>query len=181
MRYIQARHCSYVPPACLLAVMLQCDGEGLPGDMQMGALCHYPMVVECCKHHPYCELRTYCNQPSGKYRPSQGGGGPWTPIRAWHAYQLQCVTTHSDCQMCEKPFSGLRRYRCLQIIARRVACYAAWCAEWLMRMQGVLYSHRSNYLQSFTMSMPDACCLTSATTVLAIVPMVGLPPSLFCH
>ena len=40
-------------------------------------------------------------------------------------------------------------------------------------MQGVLYSHRSNYLQSFTMSMPDACCLTSATTVLAIVPMVG--------
>ena len=44
-------------------------------------------------------------------------------------------------------------------------------------MQGVLYSHRSNYLQSFTMSMPDACCLTSATTVLAIVPMVRLLPS----
>ena len=38
-------------------------------------------------------------------------------------------------------------------------------------MQGVLYSHRANFLQSFTMSMPDACCLTSATTVLAIVPM----------
>jgi len=40
-------------------------------------------------------------------------------------------------------------------------------------LQGVLYSHRSNFLQSFTMAMPDASCLTSATTVLAIVPLVS--------
>lgn len=38
-------------------------------------------------------------------------------------------------------------------------------------LQGVLYSHRSNFLQSFTMSMADACGLTAAASVLAIVPM----------
>lgn len=37
-------------------------------------------------------------------------------------------------------------------------------------VQGVLYSHRANFLHAFTVSMPDASCMTSATSVLAVVP-----------
>ena len=38
-------------------------------------------------------------------------------------------------------------------------------------MQGVLYSHRSNYLQAMIVSMPDALELRSDRVCLAIVPM----------
>ncbi len=37
-------------------------------------------------------------------------------------------------------------------------------------LQGVLYSHRANFLHAFTVAMPDASCMTSATSVLAVVP-----------
>jgi len=37
-------------------------------------------------------------------------------------------------------------------------------------MQGVLYSHRANFLHAFTVAMPDASCMTAATSVLAVVP-----------
>ena len=38
-------------------------------------------------------------------------------------------------------------------------------------MQGVLYSHRANFLQTFTMAAADALCLRSATSIMAIVPL----------
>ena len=37
--------------------------------------------------------------------------------------------------------------------------------------QGVLYSHRANFLQTFTMAAADALCLRSATCIMAIVPL----------
>ena len=38
-------------------------------------------------------------------------------------------------------------------------------------LQGVLYSHRANFLHTFTMAMPDALSLSSATSIMAIVPL----------
>lgn len=41
----------------------------------------------------------------------------------------------------------------------------------LHHMQGVLYSHRSNFLHAFVVVMPDSLDLSSASCVLAVVPM----------
>jgi fatty-acyl-CoA synthase len=38
-------------------------------------------------------------------------------------------------------------------------------------MQGVRYTHRSNFLHSFIMTQPDALCLGAANSMLMVVPM----------
>ena len=37
--------------------------------------------------------------------------------------------------------------------------------------QGVLYSHRANYLHALTCGTVDACCLSSRSVILVIVPL----------
>jgi hypothetical protein len=38
-------------------------------------------------------------------------------------------------------------------------------------MQGVLYSHRSNFLHAFVIAMPDTLDLRGGSTILMVVPM----------
>lgn len=40
-----------------------------------------------------------------------------------------------------------------------------------IRMQGVLYSHRSNFLHAFVIAMPDTLDLRGGSTILMVVPM----------
>lgn len=39
------------------------------------------------------------------------------------------------------------------------------------RLQGVVYSHRSNFLHAFAICLPDTMGLGSSSSVLAVVPM----------
>ncbi|CAL8464941.1 g4476 [Coccomyxa elongata] len=50
------------------------------------------------------------------------------------------------------------------------ACGLCYTSGTTGRPKGVLYSHRANFLHAFTVAMPDASCMTSATSVLAVVP-----------
>ncbi|CAK0787064.1 hypothetical protein CVIRNUC_010280 [Coccomyxa viridis] len=51
------------------------------------------------------------------------------------------------------------------------ACGLCYTSGTTGRPKGVLYSHRANFLHTFTMAMPDALSLSSATSIMAIVPL----------